>query len=1262
MTTTAEHDLDGFELSPQQARLWQDLGHEGRATLRIAAGAPLDAGRLARALAQLAERHEILRTRYRPLAGLALPVQAIAEPTEALDTLGLQLTLSADGRKATLQLPALHADTASLHTLAEAWAQAWLGQPGIEPPLQYADYAAWRSEAVDAPGRQYWNARWSELAAPQPLPLRRQPSSTANAPASAAHELALTSEQRSAWQQTASQLGCPPAVISLAAWVALWQRHAEAGRLSLALSAQHRPAALTGAIGLFAEPLPLTADGLEETSLATLCQQLIDRCAALAEWRDSHPAEQRAAFQLGFRDLPAQATPALAAAGWRIEEADSPDAPLHLLLEHAASRDHALALRYDPAVYSAAQIALLADQYATLLTHACRQPRSPLAGLPATSEAELRHLLAELAHATPLSTAQQREYERVASLPHLSACFAVDEGVAGQPAVTAPGGTLSHAQLHAHADALAQRLLAQGLVPGARIAHFLSRDLDAIVAMLAILKAGACYVPVDPDYPAERIAHLLSDSQARVVLTLRSLRERLPRDIDAVVLALDDDATPIPEPRPWPAIDRRQPAYLIYTSGSTGQPKGVVITHANALHSLAARLAWYPVPVRRFLLLSSFAFDSSIAGLFWSLAQGGCLHVASAEQQKDPAALAALIREHEVSHLLALPSLHALLLQSLGDVSSSLLTVIVAGEACTRPLVEQHFALQPRARLYNEYGPTEASVWSTVAECQPGGTGHAVPIGRAIAHTRVYLLDAQGVPVARGLKGELHIAGPGLSPGYLNRPELTDDRFIHPHHPALRGERLYRTGDHACFDEQGELVFLGRADAQVKLRGYRIELGEIEAALSETAGAPAAVLLDAAQGEPLLRAFVQRDASIDAAALRTALARRLPEHMLPADILAVPAWPLAANGKLDTRALLALSSRRQRLAYVAPRNHVEQVLAGLWESLLGHRAIGLDDDFFALGGHSLLVVKLVHRISAALDVQLPVSAVFQHPTPGRLAARIDRPDAAGPLITLRKGLSERKPLFFLHRPAGDLQHYLPVLTALPDSQPVLGLLLPAGRSADNTSLPELAELYLPAMRSAQPAGPYRLCGWSMGGLLALELAQQLERLGETVAWVGLIDTTFAVEDDPMEADALLAVLRGELVTDGREALAAMPASAIADLRQHVAPLGRLAQLKHVLLDWPARHGLRLDAPIAYVEAQLETMHAARRWLQGYAPPPVQATRHHWWAHATLADRPDLRAQWDALGGNAVHARMPGDHDSILGEPTLHAALNSLLAA
>ncbi|MGE8064524.1 non-ribosomal peptide synthetase [Pseudomonas sp. NPDC089569] len=1265
MTQTHEQTpFEGFELSPQQARLWRlQQSHLAptaqRATLRIRSEQVLDSARLHSSFHALVQRHEILRTRYQQLPGLSLPMQVIDDWQDP----AIELQLASDGHSLTLQLPALHMDSTSLGCLAEEWAASYLQAAPQDPPLQYADYAAWRHESVDdEQGRQFWTEQFANLVADVPLPWQQQAASGALLePGRLPLPLDGVTLQRLDAQ--AASLGISGGTLVLAAWVALWQRYSEAEQLTLAYENQTRPDVLGDALGLFCEPLPLTLDTAPQLSFAALCRQLNERAGLLNDARDSYPSHLSNVPVLagvGFRQLTDTPGSALNDAGWQIDVADSVGTACALLLQYQPHASHALSIHFDATRYTPAQVEILAGQLLSVIEQGLQAPQASLGSLATCNAAEQRRVTGELAASPALTPAQEQLYATTFALPHLAACFAMGSGAdAERPAVTGPSGTLSHAELDRRVTALTRQLLAHDLEPGARIAHFLPRDIDAVVALVAILRAGACYVPVDPAYPAERIEHILRDSQARLVLTHSARVQDLPADWQPCALAIDQDLPTVPQ-RDAPETARDQPAYLIYTSGSTGQPKGVVISHANALHSLAARLAGYPRPVERFLLLSSFAFDSSIAGLFWSLAQGGCLHLASEAEQKDPLQLARLIRDNQVTHLLALPSLYALLLDELGDTPSPLNTAIVAGESCPPALVAQHYRQQPGAQLYNEYGPTEASVWSTVALCRPDQAAGSVPIGRAIAHTRVYLLDSDGAPVSRGLKGEIHIAGPGLSAGYLGLPQMTAEKFLHAAHPALDGQRLYRTGDFAWQDLDGQLRFLGRSDSQVKLRGYRIELGEIETALCRISGARlATVLLDSTQAEPALRAFVESTAALSTDSVRDALAALLPAHMIPADIQWLDQLPRTANGKVDNRALLARVPNRSLATYAAPEGHVEQVLAAIWQELLEIEVIGRHDDFFALGGHSLLVVRMTARLRTVLGIEVPVNVIFQYPTLARLAEQITRAEHTGTLITLQAGSAGQAPLFCLHQPSGAVHHYVQMVAGLPEHMPVHGIALP--ESLRDQDLVALASHYLPQIRQIQQQGPYRLCGWSMGGLLALELTRQLEAQGQSVEWLGLFDSTFHAGDEPLQWEALYSLVQQELSSDGRQRLATLSPQCLSELRQATDELGRVEQLRFALLQWAGANGLDLQAPQAYVEQTLNVMADARRWVNGYSVPAVAATLHLWWAEQTLAERPDLPAQWDAISRQTCHHRVAADHETILGQPAFHEQLNKSLA-
>jgi amino acid adenylation domain-containing protein len=507
-----------------------------------------------------------------------------------------------------------------------------------------------------------------------------------------------------------------------------------------------------------------------------------------------------------------------------------------------------------------------------------------------------------------------------------------------------------------------------------------------IVGLLAILKAGAAYVPLAPDSPPERLAMIVKEAGIDLLLTQQKLLERLPAGA-AHFVPLDCDQKLIEiERKKNPVTTMTGPgnlAYVIHTSGSTGHPKGVEITHRNLVHSTSARFAYYDEPVRSFLLVSPYFFDSSVAGIFWTLCQGGKLVLPAKDFERDFTAFAALIEAEDISHLLCLPMVYSLLLRQASHKRlRSFRCVIVAGEPCPLELPKRHFETLSQASLYNEYGPTEATVWSTVYKCGPQDGVTTVPIGCPVANVQTYVLDDLCQPVPVGVVGELYIGGEGLARGYLNSPAQTAERFV-PHPFSLEpGARMYATGDLARYLPGGDLEFLGRRDHQVKVRGYRIELAEIEVALIDHPAVREAVALVTDEGRIATYLTVNGPTPPGAEDLRDFLRPRLPEYMLPSQFVLLDAMPVGANGKLDRSALPALGSTRptQAAAYAAPQTPLEKTIAEVWREFLRLETVGANDVFFELGGHSLLLVLVHERLQERLGREVPIADLFKFPT------------------------------------------------------------------------------------------------------------------------------------------------------------------------------------------------------------------------------------------------------------------------------------------
>ncbi|MDT4329580.1 non-ribosomal peptide synthetase [Methylomonas sp. MS20] len=568
--------------------------------------------------------------------------------------------------------------------------------------------------------------------------------------------------------------------------------------------------------------------------------------------------------------------------------------------------------------------------------------------------------------------------------------------------------SLTYAELNAKANRLAHYLIEHGVGPDVLVGICIERSLEMVIGLLGVLKAGGAYVPIDPHYPEERLRYMLDDAGVSLLLTRSGLAELTDFDRQRSFYLDADWLQAAFYPAHNPAVRNRSQdlAYIIYTSGSTGQPKGVAVAHGNALHSTQARFAYYADPVRAYLLLSSFAFDSSVAGIFWTLGQGGCLCLPSEEAGKDPAALAALIERQRVSHLLALPSLYTLLLEQASEKLKSLKAAIVAGEACATEVVKRHFAILPVVKLYNEYGPTEGTVWSSVYQAGSDDLDRTLAIGRPVANVRLYILGKSLNPLPVGVAGELYIGGAGIVRGYLNRPELTAERFI-PDPFQAGGGRLYKTGDLARYRADGAIEFLGRIDHQVKIRGFRIELGEIEAELLKQPAVKEVVVVarEEQPGDKRLVAYLVEDqhGALVIDELKVQLKQALPNYMVPSAFVVLDEMPLSANGKLDRKKLPAPDIGEQlKKPYVAPRTETETLLAEIWREVLGVEKVGVEDDFFELGGHSLLATQLASRVAKCFSIDLPLRSVFEAGNVATLAEIIDDEKRAHPGVAMNE--------------------------------------------------------------------------------------------------------------------------------------------------------------------------------------------------------------------------------------------------------------------
>ncbi len=707
-------------------------------------------------------------------------------------------------------------------------------------------------------------------------------------------------------------------------------------------------------------------------------------------------------------------------------------------------------------------------------------------------------------------------------------------------ALTCDGELVSYAELDTRAGRLAGRLADLQAGPESVVAVCLERGVAMVVALLAVWKAGAAYLPVDPELPAERVSYLLDDAGVALAVTSAACARVLPGEATAVVL--DDPATAdllagAPAADPAGRLLPGHAAYVMYTSGSTGAPKGVVVPHAGIVNRLMWMQDWFDLqPGERVLHKTPFGFDVSVWELFWPLVRGAVMVVAAPGGHRDPAYVAGLIREERVGTAHFVPSmLEAFLAAPQAAGCAWLRRVVCSGEALGAG-VRDRFAsvFGERAGLFNLYGPTEASVDVTGCKVRAGESG-MVPIGRPVANTRVFVLDEWLGPVPAGVAGELYLAGAQLARGYAGRPGLTADRFVADPFDVNGGGRLYRTGDVVRWTGDGDLAFLGRADEQVKIRGFRVEPGEVEAILADSPQvAQAAVIArEDAPGDQRLVAYVVPAAGAaehmagDTAAgdalsaqVRAFAALRLPGYMVPSAVVLLDGLPLTPNGKLDRKALPAPdpAPRARADAATALEGHICSVFA----EVLGLESVGVEDDFFALGGHSLLAVRAVARLKQR-GVSLTLRDIFAAPTVSGLMEGLSLSslrDVLGVLLPIREQ-GDEPPVFCIHPAGGVSWCYMPMARFAPSEIPLYGL---QARGLDGggfaASLPEMADDYVEQIRSVQPTGPYRLLGWSFGAFVAHEVAVRLQAAGEDVPVLIILDAypPRSAPDDNIEGD------------------------------------------------------------------------------------------------------------------------------------------------
>ena len=1154
-------------LSPAQTGLWLlDQLEPGSAAYNIPVRhdlkGNLDLGAFEWSLSEIVRRHEVLRTYYLRVDGR--PVQKIAPPElfriPIVDLQGLseaareqevaRLASAEAGQPFDLgKAPLIRARLLKLgqdehvlllnfhHIAFDGWSygvfekelavlyDAFLqGQasPLPELPLQYVDFAAWQRQRLQGETLReqldYWQKKLSGTLPVLELPTDRPRPAVQTYNGSISCSV-LSKKLTESLKILSQREGVTLFATLLGAFKVLVQRYTgqEDMLVGAAISGRNR-AEIEGLLGFFVNTLVMRTDlsgdptfrqllrRIKETTLGAYAHQDLPFEKLVEVLNPERNASHSSMFQvmLSMLNMPMQpwSLPGLRHERKMIDSGTSKfDLTLYVMEE---PQGLTFICEYNTDLFNRDRIARVLGHFEILLEGVVADPDRCLSELPLLTAEERRELI-------------ERNDTRVAGPENTPLHKLFEEQVERTPGAVAleyEVNQLSYAELDRRSNQLAHHLQSLGVGPEVLVGLCVERSLEMVVGLMGILKAGGAYVPLDPSFPQGRLAYMIADSGMHVLVTHRQLDQSLPvrpasivhLDADWETIARQDTTTSkLPETRP------ENLAYVLYTSGSTGKPKGVAIPHSavvNFLRSMQREPGFGSED--RLLAVTTLSFDIAGLEIYLPLVSGGATVIASREDSHDPATLMTRVKQSQCTVMQATPATWRALIEA-GWEGSRSLKLLCGGEALPGDLAA---ALLSRcAELWNMYGPTETTIWSTIHKV-PSAEG-PVPIGRPIANTQVFILDGHRQLVPTGIVGELYIGGAGLARCYLARPELTAERFVDS--PFEPNARLYRTGDRARWLTDGTLECLGRVDNQVKIRGFRIEPGEVESALARHAAVGQCVVVarEDSHGDKILAAYLEPrpdQPPPQVADLRAHLSNDLPAYMIPSAFVILDKLPLTPNGKIDRNALPAPNQEHAEVTgeAAAPRDAIEQMLVQIWCKILNMQRIGIHDNFFELGGHSLLAVRIVAEIERLVDKRLPLATFLQAPTVADLADVLRREDwkpSWSSLTPIRPGGS-KPPLFLMHSHGGNVLEYYPLAKCLDADQPVYALQARGldGNILKDQSFEAMVAAYLAELRSLQPEGPYFLGGYCLGGLLAFEAAQQLSAAGEEVALVVLIQT------------------------------------------------------------------------------------------------------------------------------------------------------------
>jgi amino acid adenylation domain-containing protein len=1261
----------GYRLSAQQQRLWQLTtgGAPIRAQILVRLDGDLDSGRLAAALRHVVGRHEALRTRFHQVAGTRTAIQVVhADETSVIDwaersALGfddhrwrawlademlarrtvptdpagdapvraLLVAEATDRHMLLLTVSALAADSEALRVVVAELADQYAtgAPPADDEVLQYAQYVEWQHElSGSALGGETTDATIR-------FTLR-----TAGRPGREVLDRPLSAALAAEVHRYAAHRNIDPVAVLLAGWHALLWRASGQPVIAVGTAFPGRGHdEMRDCVGPFARWLGTLSTMDESTTFDALAREIDRQRGRVVDIEEYVSTTDVIEWTTTFA---CTSTPQVRWGGgvaytvvWEDVDDQPDELRLTCVLDPGALESITTNWRYLGDRFAPDHVHCLADQYPTLLAGMLDRSTRPI------------HLVSALssdAHAAVLAMSRTVGPGRPPDRCVHELFEDQVERTPTAPAVRSGDQRWSYRELNQRANRVAHALLARGVGAETPVAVCVGHHAGLVVALLAVLKAGGAYVPIDPDWPSARRRELAARAGCRVALSDEATISDFPGiGVDPAVL-LAEPTVDVDNPNCPVSPDNL--AYVMFTSGSTGRPKGVSLPH----RAVANYLVWSANTYLAghgdgSLVHSSIAFDLTVTGLFAPLVAGGSVRVEPA--WRDPFALCAELTTEARADLCKLtPSQLAIVnhARAEDDQGGAVGSLVLGGEALTSEQAQPWLAHGWAERVFNEYGPTETAVGCTVHEVLDASlrkhrfvgaadTGE-VPIGRPIDNLEVYVLDADMELVAVGMPGEIYVGGAGLARGYLDEPALSAERFVPHPFATVPGSRLYRTGDIGCLGPDGELRFLGRADDQVKIRGVRVEPAEVGAVLREHPAVLDAVLL---AGDGRLTAYLTATGTTRPATaeLRAFLGERLPSQFLPEQVRWLDEIPLTANGKVD-RAALAQVTQTGPVAVTEPVDTAELVVVRVFEELLGTGPVDVADDFFDLGGHSLLAVQLIARLNTLFHRNLTVSALFDAPpTPRRLARSLGGDESDGwprSLVPLRGG-TDGVPLFCVHPAGGDVLGYRDLASSAELRRPLYGLQAPPLHSPDEEqSIEFLADHYLAELRAAQPDGPYALLGWSMGGLVAFELAHRLVAAGSLVARLLLVDSFLAEQLPPYQETTAL--------------------RQFAERIGHMTGIDLRATFRDER-DVYAAAGLRpSEQERAHLTHILHLTHAHLRAVHNYRPRPLDVP-------ATLVQAADgdaearagATASWKALCTGAFQTlTLPGDHFSLLREP------------